>query len=83
MYLAGAVLTVITAATRGLRTAVLSTLSGVVLLGAEVLKQVLLSPGFSVQMLANSFPSGHVAAVVRLSWRHYSPPRRAAGGGQR
>ena len=48
--------------------AVLSTLSGgVALLGAEVLKQVLLRPGFSLQMLANSFPSGHIAAVVGLS----------------
>jgi len=68
MLLAGAALAVVTAAARGLRTAARSTLSGgVVLLGAEVLKRSLTRPAFSVQALANSFPSGHVAAVVGLS----------------
>ena len=68
MLLAGAALAIVTAAIRGLRTAARSTLSGgVVLLGAEVLKHSLIRPGFSVQALANSFPSGHVAAVAGLS----------------
>lgn len=68
MLLAGAALAVVSAATRGPRTAVLGAVSGgVVLLGAEVLKLALTRPDFSVQALANSFPSGHVAAVTGLS----------------
>ena len=68
LLLAGAALAVVTAATRGPRTAAVGAVSGaVVLLGAEVLKLVLTRPDFSVQALANSFPSGHVAAVTGLS----------------
>jgi membrane-associated phospholipid phosphatase len=71
---AGSVLTVgasvaaVTAITRGPRTALLGALSGAaVLLGAEVLKLALTRPGFSVDAVANSFPSGHVAAVTGLA----------------
>jgi membrane-associated phospholipid phosphatase len=68
VLLAGAALATVTALTRGLRMAVLSTLSAaVVLLGAEVLKLALTRPALSVQALANSFPSGHVAAVTGLA----------------
>lgn len=71
---AGSVLTVgvaiaaVTVVTRGPRTAVLGAVSSaVVLLGAQVLKLVLTRPGFSVDAVANSFPSGHVAAVTGLT----------------
>lgn len=64
----GATVAAVTAVTRGPRTAVLGALSGAaVLLGAEVLKLALTRPGFSVDTVANSFPSGHVAAVTGLA----------------
>jgi membrane-associated phospholipid phosphatase len=68
VLLVGATLAVVTALTRGLRPAALGALSGaVVLLVAEVLKLTLTRPDFAVQALANSFPSGHVAAVTGLA----------------
>lgn len=68
VLLVGASLAIVTALTRGLSTAALGALSAaVVLLGAQVLKLTLTRPDFTVQALANSFPSGHVAAVTGLA----------------
>lgn len=68
VLLIGAGLTALTAVTRGPRAAVVGALSGaLVLLGAKVLKLALTRPDFGVQTLANSFPSGHVAAVTGLA----------------
>jgi len=68
VLLVGGAIAALTALTRGPRTAALGTLSGAaVLVGAEVLKLVLTRPGFSVDAVANSFPSGHVAAVTGLA----------------
>ena len=68
VLLVGGTLAVMTALARGLWPAVLGALSGaVVLLIAEVLKLTLARPEFTVESLANSFPSGHVAAVTGLA----------------
>jgi membrane-associated phospholipid phosphatase len=68
VLLSGAALATVTAVTRGPRVAVLGGLSVVVvLLGAEVLKLALTRPALSTGALANSFPSGHVAAVTGLA----------------
>ncbi|WP_157720212.1 phosphatase PAP2 family protein [Friedmanniella luteola] len=68
VLLVGGALAIVTALARGLRAGALGALSGaVVLLAAEVLKLTLARPDFTVQALANSFPSGHVAAVTGLA----------------
>lgn len=68
VLLVGGALAIMTALARGLRSAALGALSGAeVLLGAEALKLTLARPEFTVQSLANSFPSGHVAAVMGLT----------------
>ena len=68
VLLVGAALAFVTALTRGPRVAALGLLSAAaVIVGAQVLKQALTRPDFSVGALANSFPSGHVAAVTGLA----------------
>lgn len=68
VLLIGATVAVATTLIRGLRVAALGALSATaVLLGAETLKIALTRPDFSAQTLANSFPSGHVAAVTGLA----------------
>ena len=82
VLLVGIALAAATALARGLRPAALGVLSATaVLVGAQVLKLTLTRPEWSVQAMANSFPSGHVAAVTGLAvslllavppgrWRH-------------
>jgi membrane-associated phospholipid phosphatase len=68
VLLVGAALAVVTALIRGPRVAALGLLSAAaVMVGAQVLKLALTRPDFSVGALANSFPSGHVAAVTGLA----------------
>ncbi len=68
VLLVGLVIAALTALVRGLRAAALGASGGaVVLVGAEVLKLALTRPDLTIDALANSFPSGHVAAVTGLT----------------